>query len=88
MQSTKSAIRGWNWGQYTLGDSAMEFEVDGKPCFEIPYNEIALSTASGKNEVALEFRQDASGKKGDILCEMRFHVPSKEIDSYYENRKA
>ena len=81
-------IRGWNWGQYTLGDKAMEFEVDGKPSFEIPYSEIALSTASGKNEVAFEFRQEDASKKGDMLCEMRFHIPAGEIDKYYESRKA
>jgi len=24
--------------------------------------------------------------KGDILCEMRFHVPNNEVDQFYEER--
>lgn len=25
--------------------------------------------------------------KGDILCEMRFHVPNNEVDQFYEERQ-
>ena len=34
----------------------MTFAVNGMPCFQINYKDIALSTANGKNEVALEFQ--------------------------------
>ena len=27
-----------------------------------------------------------SQTKGDILCEMRFHVPNNELDKYYEEK--
>ena len=37
----------------------MEFNIDGKNCFSIPYKDIALSSANGKNEVAFEFTGDA-----------------------------
>ncbi|VDK52223.1 unnamed protein product [Gongylonema pulchrum] len=51
----------------------MEFEVDGKPCFEIPLSNVSNCTA-GKSEAALEFHQ------GDgcpiSLMEMRFHIPT------------
>ncbi len=48
--------------------------------FAIPYKDIALSSANGKNEVAFEFVADVDKTKGDILCEMRFHVPNSEAD--------
>jgi structure-specific recognition protein 1 len=70
----------------------MEFQVDGQRCFGIRYKDIAISNANGKNEVALEFNQDAEdsnkGGQGDILCEMRFHVPNNELDIYREQREA
>jgi structure-specific recognition protein 1 len=72
-------MKGWNWGHYTLSDTALEYQVDQKPAFKIPFKDIALSTANGKNEVALEFT--SSDKKGDFLCEMRFHVPNSEASS-------
>jgi len=50
------STKGWNWGTYDLGQEAMTFAVDGQPCFLINYKDIALSTANGKNEVALEFQ--------------------------------
>lgn len=41
----------------------MAFSVNGQKCFVINYKDIALSNASGKNEVALEFAQDEANKK-------------------------
>ena len=72
-------MKGWNWGHYALSDTALEYQVDQKPAFKIPFKDIALSTANGKNEVALEFTQ--ADKKGDFLCEMRFHVPNSEAST-------
>jgi len=79
--------KGWNWGSYELTDKCLEFQVDHKPCFQINYKDIALSSANGKNEVALEFAGDEVQTKGDILCEMRFHVPNNEVDKFYEDRQ-
>jgi structure-specific recognition protein 1 len=59
---TVSSTKGWNWGNYQLGDDQMSFTVNGQRCFVINYKEIALTNASGKNEVALEFNQGADGK--------------------------
>ena len=53
------ASKGWNWGSYTIGETEMEFHVDDKKCFGIPYAEIALSNANSANEVAFEFAGDA-----------------------------
>ena len=50
--------KGWNWGHYELKDSELEFQVDNQRCFGIKYKDIALSSANGKNEVALEFAAD------------------------------
>ena len=53
---------------------------DNQKCFSINYKDIALSNASGKNEIALEFAvsdtEQKSMEKGDMLCEMRFYVPN------------
>jgi hypothetical protein len=53
------STKGWNWGNCRLTDQELEFEVDKKRCFGIPYKEIALSSAIGKNEVVFEFTGEA-----------------------------
>ena len=35
--------------------------------------------------MAFEFNTDVEKTKGDILCEMRFHVPNSEIDQENQN---
>ena len=54
-----SSTKGWNWGNYELGKDQLAFNVNGQKCFIINYKDIALSTASGKNEITLEFQADA-----------------------------
>lgn len=49
------STKGWNWGYYDLEKENMAFNVNGQKCFIINYKDIALSNATGKNEVALEF---------------------------------
>lgn len=58
MAQTTTSTKGWNWGTYELRDEEFEFQVDGGKAFAIKYKDIALSSANGKNEVALEFAQD------------------------------
>lgn len=53
------STKGWNWGHYKLAEENMTFSVNGQQCFVINYKDIALSNANGKNEVALEFQQEA-----------------------------
>ena len=55
-QSTST--KGWNWGNYELKQNEMEFHVDGNKAFGLKYQDIALSSANGKNEVALEFAEE------------------------------
>jgi len=50
------STKGWNWGQYKLGEEHFNFSVNGQPCFIINYKDIALTNASGKNELSLEFQ--------------------------------
>lgn len=57
-QAPQLSTKGWNWGSYELQDEEFEFQVDGQRAFGIKYKDIALSSANGKNEVALEFAQD------------------------------
>lgn len=50
----------------------LEFEVDEKPCFEIPLSNVSNCTA-GKSEAALEFHQNEDCPIS--LMEMRLHIP-------------
>ena len=63
VSKTQIATKGWNWGNYKLEKENISFTVNNQPCFILNYKDIALSNASGKNEVALEFQQDAENKK-------------------------
>jgi len=58
MSAKQVSTKGWNWGHYELTDKEIQFMVDKKYCFGIPYAEIAVSTAKGKNEVAIEFTSE------------------------------
>jgi len=61
--------------------------MGGQKAFGLKYKDIALSSANGKNEVALEFSEDAKkATTGDILCEMRFHVPNNELEIYQQEQ--
>jgi len=55
MEDKTVSTKGWNWGYYKLEKDHMAFNVNNQKCFLINYKDIALSNASGKNEVALEF---------------------------------
>ena len=63
MEDSQIATKGWNWGNYKLEGESMSFSVNGQRCFALSYKDIALANASGKNEVALEFHQEAEGGK-------------------------
>lgn len=61
-----TSTKGWNWGNYALGQDQMSFTVNGQRVFAINYKDIALSNAPSKNEVVLEFQQvgeDGMSKK-------------------------
>jgi len=53
----EKAVKGWNWGYYQLEEDNFVFNVNQQRCFTIPYKDIAVANASGKNEVALEFQK-------------------------------
>lgn len=57
------STKGWNWGTYQLEQDHLAFSVNSQPCFILNYRDIALSNASGKNELALEFQVPDTAKK-------------------------
>ncbi|VDK66042.1 unnamed protein product [Onchocerca ochengi] len=69
----EQCIKGWNYGKVEVKGQVLEFEVDDKPCFEIPLNTVSNCTA-GKSEAALEFHQNDDCSVS--LMEMRFHIPT------------
>ncbi|CUM66225.1 uncharacterized protein PRCAT00003885001 [Priceomyces carsonii] len=76
LERKEHSLRGWNWGKPDLARNELIFQINNKPAFEIPYNEISNSNLTGKNEVAVEFNLESENSKaGDELVEMRFYIP-------------
>ena len=86
-QAEKESTKGWNWGSYELLEEEMEFKVDGQRAFALRYEKIEVSKANGKNEVSVEFGQEESKIAGEVLCEMRFHVPNTELEMWQAEQK-
>lgn len=34
-------VKGWNWGDISFKGSVLSFNVDNKPAFEVPLNEVS-----------------------------------------------
>ncbi len=34
-------VKGWNWGDISFRGSLLSFNVDNKPAFEVPLNEVS-----------------------------------------------
>jgi structure-specific recognition protein 1 len=70
------SLRGWNWGNTDFARNELVFQINGKPSFEIPYQNINNTNLAGKNEVAVDLNilgnQDTAG---DELVEVRFYIP-------------
>ncbi|KAF3901611.1 hypothetical protein ABW21_db0205162 [Orbilia brochopaga] len=88
LESREHSLKGWNWGRVEFSKSELLFNINNKPAFEIPFDEVSNSNLAGKAEVAIEFADksdleaDASGKKKkkvfagvDQLMEMRLYIP-------------
>ena len=87
LKSAGASSKGWNWGSYELLENEMEFKVDGERAFGFMYKDIALSSANGKSEVAIEFGEELTKGNTDILAEMRFHVPNNEFQHWQEEQE-
>ncbi|KAK6629914.1 hypothetical protein RUM43_003735 [Polyplax serrata] len=88
MTEKELSLKGWNWGTAKFSGSILNFEVGHHTAFEIPLNYVSQCT-TGKNEVTVEFHQNDDAPVN--LMEMRFHIPSSEIqgedpvDAFYQN---
>ncbi|CAK9435637.1 uncharacterized protein LODBEIA_P03640 [Lodderomyces beijingensis] len=81
LEHREHSLRGWNWGKTDLARNELIFNVNNKPAFEIPYDNISNSNLTGKNEVAVEFNLDGNNNKlGDEVVEMRFYVPGTTVE--------
>lgn len=72
-----ASTKGWNWGEYQVGDTGICFMVDGRQNFSVKLKDIAQCSAPGKNEVAFEFQTKDSVDE-DFLCEMRIYIPDQD----------
>lgn len=70
IEHKEHALRGWNWGKSEFGKAELQFNVQNRPAFEIPYSEISNTNLAGKNEVAVEFtlpaNADDTGTNGSL----------------------
>ena len=72
------STKGWNWGNFAISEEQLSFRVSDKPCFALPFGDIANASIT-KDEVTIEFHQDDTAKeaaKRDMVCELRFFVPN------------
>lgn len=71
---------GFSWGDFNVKKTALEFRVQDKPVFELPFVTISQSVIQGKNEVSIELQQDDTiNPEADTLVEMRIWVPEDEV---------
>ena len=73
VEKTEMFIKGWNWGKPNFKGDSMNFEADGKSCFEIPLKNVS-NTNVMKNEAIIQFHQNEDAQVS--LMEIRFHVPN------------
>ncbi|MFH4974322.1 hypothetical protein AB6A40_001031 [Gnathostoma spinigerum] len=90
LKQIELCYKGWNYGKAEVNGQVLEFEVDDKPCFEIPLSNVSNCTAA-KSEAILEFHQNEDAPVS--LMEMRFHIPtdpdaSEDVDPVEEFRQA
>ncbi|CAG9533884.1 unnamed protein product [Cercopithifilaria johnstoni] len=90
VDQVEQCIKGWNYGKAEVKGQVLEFEVDEKPCFEIPLSTVSNCTA-GKSEATLEFHQNDDCPVS--LMEMRFHIPTdpdadEDVDPVEQFRRA
>lgn len=70
------SLRGWNWGNTDFARNELVFQINGKPSFEIPYQEINNTNLAGKHEVAIDLNTlETADQAGDELVEVRFYIP-------------
>ncbi|MBE3043384.1 hypothetical protein IMZ48_12600, partial [Candidatus Bathyarchaeota archaeon] len=55
LESREHSLRGWNWGKAEFAKAELTFNVQNRPSFELPYQEISNTNLAGRNEVSLEF---------------------------------
>lgn len=78
LEAKELSLKGWNWGKAEVQSHQLEFVVQGRTMFELPFNEISSTAVSAKNEVTVEMAlndNSAQNKKIDSLVDIRFYIP-------------
>lgn len=55
LEQREHSLRGWNWGKAEFAKAELNFNVQNRPSFEVPYSEISNTNLAGRNEVSIEF---------------------------------
>ncbi|KAI9891782.1 MAG: FACT complex subunit [Vezdaea aestivalis] len=61
LEKNDHILKGWNWGKGVFEKQELQFKVQNRPAFEIPYSEISNTQLAGRTEVALEFSLPGNG---------------------------
>jgi structure-specific recognition protein 1 len=77
MEGQTQLLKGINYGTYTFTKDHLVAMKDNKTVLQIPLNKIGNCSVVNKQDVALELQTDEIGFEEDVLCEMRFYLPSK-----------
>jgi structure-specific recognition protein 1 len=68
LEDVETSVRGWNWGTSEVRGNDLAFLVQGKHAFTVPLRNVH-NTSINKQEVALEFRDEAMIKEVERLSE-------------------
>jgi structure-specific recognition protein 1 len=77
MEGQTQLLKGINYGTYSFTKDHLVAMKDNKTVLQIPLNKIGNCSVVNKQDVALELQTDEIGFEEDVLCEMRFYLPSK-----------
>ncbi|CAA9989736.1 FACT complex subunit SSRP1, putative [Plasmodium knowlesi strain H] len=89
LASRKIATKGWNWGEFKLENTNINFDIDNKYAFSIPTNSINQLNVQIKTDIAMELKnEDYKKTNEDFLSEIRFCYPHENDENkHFQNFK-
>jgi len=90
MEGQTQCLKGINYGTYAFNKDHLVAYKDNKVIMQIPLSKVSNTSVVNRQDVALELQADEIGEYNnilskllnsfcseDVLCEMRFYIPSK-----------
>jgi len=74
------STKGCSWFDWNLDNShELRLMIEGKNGFEVPLEDLSQVTTLGKNELNIEFQDEASMFDDEVIHEMRFALPTGDV---------